>query len=460
MAAGIAIIAVIIIEIVVRPYLNSFVSHEVDWTLRALHKKNMNQHVVILGDSVGRGIFADWKFKKGSVVKLACNQATESAGQYFFLNRFLKNNKVPGAVIICNLSSSSGNLDQVLTENYIQRCFTRWDEIFDIFRVKMDPVFTVKMIAYKMLNTFKYRLHLQQRLAGFTNSNVYSGAIDNQNEVKTGHGLFQAIKEKLASMRHDESISLYYLKRMLKELNGYGVPLYYLPPPTMKSNDDLHRAVEDSLSLFKELGKQYADVHVLDDAYTSLPMSYFSDGVHLNELGVSKYQPSIQPQIDKILQEAERHKELMREDIYNKGTPLFKYSGEQTLRLLHPINDTYLNFQKKYLVVSTKSNDPALLLPAISGVKKKKNDHIAIKVSLNSESNTITRIYYSRKNDEFDQKNSVRSSVKPGFNTLFFMLPSDFREGNLRLDPGEAKGVYVLDSVEGKIIETSSVNYF
>jgi hypothetical protein len=459
MAAGIAIITVIVIEIVVRPYLNSFISHEVDWTLRALQKKNLNQDVVILGDSIGRGIFSDWKFKKGSVAKLACNQATETAGQYFFLQRFLENNRIPGAVIICDRSPVSGNLDQILTENYIQRCFTKWAEIFELFRVKLDPVFTVKMISYKMLNTFKYRLHLQQHLVGFTNSNVYSGAVDNEKKVKKPHGLFKVIKGKMEAMRH-ESISFYYLQRILKELNGYGVPLYYLPPPTMLSNDDYHRAVEGSLSLFKQLGKQYPDVHVLEGSYTRLPMSDFSDGVHLNEHGLAKYRPSIQSQVDKILQEAEKHKGFKREAVYNNGAALFKYSGKQTLSLFHPINDTSLNFQKNSLVLSTKSNDPALLLPAIEGIQKKKNDRIALKVSLNSESNTIARIYYSYKNNEFDQKHSVRAAVRHGLNTLFFMLPDDFREGNLRLDPGEAKGVYVLDSVEGRIIDGDNVVYF
>ncbi len=459
MAAGIAIIAVIAIEIVVRPYLNSFVSHEVDWTLRALQKKNMNQDVVILGDSVGRGIFADWKFKKGSVAKLACNQATETAGQFFFLKRFLENNKVPGAVIICDRSPSSGNLNQLLTENYIQRCFTKWDEIFELFKVKLDPVFTVKMISYNIFNTFKYRLHLQQLLVGFANSNVYSGVPDNQNQVKKMYGIFDVIKEKIESNRH-ESISQYYLNRILKELTRYGVSLYYLPPPTMELNNDFHRAVENSMSLFKQLGNQYPDLHVLEGVYIRLPSSYFSDGVHLNEYGVAKYRLLIQPQVYKILEEAERHKILKREAMYNNGTPIFQYTDKKTLSLFQPINDTSLNFQNNSLVLSTQSNDPALLLPAITGIKKKKNDRIALKVCLNSQSNTVARIYYSWKNNEFDQKHSVRSAVKPGMNTLFFLLPNDFQVGNLRLDPGEAKGVYVLDSVEGRIIEANGVIYF
>jgi hypothetical protein len=113
--------------------------------------------------------------RTGKIANLACNQATETAGQYFFLKRYLKKNRMPRAVISCDRTPLDGNLRQNLTENYIQRCFTHWSEIIELALIKRDPEFTVKMIAYKMLSTYTYRLHLQKIILGTTNSNIYSG---------------------------------------------------------------------------------------------------------------------------------------------------------------------------------------------------------------------------------------------------------------------------------------------
>lgn len=458
-AAGIAVIAIVVTELLTGPYVRSFESHEVDATLKYLEKSDRNHSVVLLGDSVGRGVFADWKFKRGAIAKLACNQATETAGQYFFLKRYLENNKVPGAVIVCDRSPGIGDLKQSLTENYIQRCFTRWTEILGLFQAKLNPVFTVKMVAYRSLATFKNRLHLQRLLTGFTNSDVYSGAVSDISTVKAGYGLFDVVENALDTGR-GESVSLRYLKRMMTELEGYGVPLYYLPPPTSEATDESHRQVLDSLTMLRKLGRQFGGLHVLEDTYIRLPKDYFSDEVHLNEQGLTAYRPAIQPLIDGILEEAIRHQKEMRSHAFARGGHFFQYLREGELRLIRPTGGTASSLHGNTLLLSATTNDPAVLLPERVGVEKNMDERIGVRVDLGSDFSTIARLYYAAGNEVFEQRRSVRAKVEPGRNSIFFLLPSDFQGEKLRFDPGEVAGQYTLHAIEGKIIRGKDDSYF
>ena len=458
-AAGIAVTTIVVIELLTGPYVRSFESHEVDATLKYLEKSDRNHSVVLLGDSVGRGVFADWKFKRGAIAKLACNQATETAGQYFFLKRYLENNKVPGAVIVCDRSPGIGDLKQSLTENYIQRCFTRWSEILGLFQAKLDPVFTVKMVFYKSLATFKNRLHLQQLLTGFTNSDVYSGVVSDISTVKAGYGLFGVIEDALETGR-GESVSQRYLKMMMTELESYGVPLYYLPPPTSEATDDSNKQVLDSLTMLRELGLQFGGLHVLEDAYIRLPKSHFSDEVHLNEQGLTSYRPAIHPLIDEILEEAIHRQKEMRSHAFTRGGQFFQYIKEEELRLIRPTGGTTSSLHGNMLLLSATTNDPAVLLPERAGVKKIMDERIGVRVDVESDFSTIARLYYADGNEAFEQGRSVRAKIEPGRNSVYFLLPSDFQGEKLRFDPGEVAGQYTVHAIEGKIVRADDDCYF
>lgn len=451
-------IAVVVIELLAGPWVRSFDSHEVDVTLRILQKKDLNRNVVLLGDSVGRGIFADWKIAGGSIARLACNQATETAGQYFFLKRYLENNRMPGAVIICDRTPGKGDLNQALTENYVQRCFTRWREILGLFRVKLDPVFTAKMVAYKLLATFRNRLHLQRYLLGFSNSDVYSGIAPDAGTVGGGYGLFDVAGDAMRALR-DEPVSRYYLRRMLEELDGYGVPVHYLPPPTTQAEGGSHRLVKESLVMFRDLGRQFNGLQVAEDIYVRLPKSHFSDEVHLNDQGLAAYRPAVQALVDGIVQEAVRRQGEMVEAAFARGTPLFSYTDGKHLRMLRPVG-TAAAVQGEALLLSAATKDPAVLLPVLAGVDKHRQARVAVRVRMESESRTVARLYYAAGDEDFAQQRSLRAKAEPGLNQVSFLLPDDFRGGKLRFDPGEAEGRYVLHAVEGRIIPAGDTVYF
>lgn len=448
-----ALAMIIVIELLLYPYLtHNFISHEVDWTLRQLEKKNNNQPVVILGDSVGHGIFDGWKFHNGNVASLACNQATETAGQYFFLKRFLENNSAPGVVVSCDRTPLSGNLNQNLTENYIQRCFTRWSEIVELLTVKMDPVFTVKMLAYKFFATFKYRLHLQKKIVGFTNSDIYSGVTQQTASSSSDYGLIKVISGFIESFRQ-ESISHYFFQKMIRELDTMNVPILYLPPPSRLDKEDVHRLIQSSENRMEELSKKHSNLSIISDQYHRLPEKYFGDDVHLNQEGLDAYRPLLQQTMEGILSDAVHRQQDMILRSFNTGRTLIAIDGFGGKNTLEPLNDAVITFADGRQIVESIGKDPALLLPLSLNIAKKRNERIVIGVTLASSARTTAKLYFSRKTDNrFTESDSVKQPVGIGRNSLFFVLPEEIHGGNLRFDPGECSGTFILEELAAKVV--------
>jgi hypothetical protein len=451
------LVFIVAIELFLHPYLTKkYFSHEVDQTLQYLERPNRNQPIVIIGDSVGYGIFGGWSFSNGSVANLACNQATETAGQYFFLKRFLNKNKAPGAVISCDRTPLSGNLEQNLTENYVQRVFTDWSEICDLMFVKLDPVFTVKMIAYKFFSAFKYRLHLQKLIAGFTNSDIYSGVTGSSNSTDQDYGLISVLSKFKERLR-TESISSQYFKKILNELEKIDIPLYFLPPPSSVANGDTHKLIHDSIGSMDILKGNSINVHILKDQYKRLPKEYFSDQVHLNQEGLDVYRSPLKTVMEKIISESIRKQEDSLSRSFSFGQPIFTISafdGNTQLRPLHDIQ--FEEIQGKQTLRST-GKDPAFLLPEISGLKKRKKDRVMIGILLESTETTRAQLYYTLdKKTPFSERHSIKQNVHAGLNTLYFVLPEDFSEGKLRFDPGNCEGTFTLEQLEAKIVAAKS----
>lgn len=458
-AAAAAILTIVAIELLAGPWVRTYRSHEVDHTLHALQKTNWNRNVVLLGDSVGRGIFEGWQPGRGAIAMLACNQATETVGQYFFLKRYLAGNRLPGAVVICDRTPGSGDLNQTLTENYVQRCFTRWGEIFGLLAAKLDPVFTTKMIAYKMLATFKNRLHLQRRLVGFTNSDIYSGVAPDTGSVKAGYGIFALVGDQLKALRGQPASRLYLL-RMLEEMEALGVPVYYLPPPASESQQSSHPLVRESLAMLRELSRRYRGLHVLEDAYVRLPGSYFSDEVHLNATGLAAYRPAVLPYIEKIVREAAQRQGRQRASAFGRGRLLFAFGDGRETVSIRPLAGTDLAMTGRGLQVTSGTGDPALLLPEIGGDGAAAHELLAVRVEMECSVSTVARLYYADGTDDFAQQRSLRARVEPGVHSLFFLLPKDFQAGRLRLDPGEVAGRYLLHAVEVRVVPAGSAIFF
>jgi len=257
--------------------------HEVDKLLYHLQtEKNGQADYIVLGDSVGRQISTKAPYlQNNKYAVMATNQAITMTGQYFIAQRYLHYNKAPRGIILLT-ASTFGDLDRDLSDNYIQRTFTDFSEILEIFLLKRDPVFTAKMLAYRWLPSFKYRLSLQKRWAGYTNAESLTGVpYNNKNSGASGYSLLRLMKPYLEK----ENIPRHHFTALLKLLNERHIPLFFLVPAINDSDPELYREHENlSRKLFPELQKRYPNFHYEDVHF--LQSRYYGDGMHFNEAGL------------------------------------------------------------------------------------------------------------------------------------------------------------------------------
>lgn len=284
LAMLLAFFTVILIEIMQRVELPEIASyHEVDTLLYQLERQRIHADYMLLGDSVGRQLFQHTPdLQNEKYAMLATNQAVTMTGQYFIAKRYLQQNKRPRAVILLT-SSHFGDLDRELTDNYIQRTFTHFSEIIEIFTLKKDPVFTAKMLAYRWLPSFKYRLSLQKRWAGYTNAETFTGIpYDNGDSGAARYSLLRILKPYVEK----ENIPRHHFESLLAILDISRIPMFYLIPAINERNMASFRESNDLLGrIFPELKKTRPLFHFDDDARL-LRAEYFGDGTHFNEAGL------------------------------------------------------------------------------------------------------------------------------------------------------------------------------
>ncbi len=283
-----ALIAVIAVENKLQSKLPGAASyHEVDELLYHLQAKKIDAAYMLLGDSVGRQLFMNTPHLQGpKFAMLATNQAITMTGQYFIARRYLSRNEVPRAVVLYTTNNFHSGLDSALSDNYIQRTFTDFSEILEVFRLKRDPVFTAKTLAYRLLPSFKYRLYLQKQWVGYANAESYTGiAYADRGKGEADYSLLKVLKfniqEKnipqqhfisLLAVAHDLHIPLFFLSPAINEHGKYGMVLH-------KQYSNLCER------LFPDLQKIYPHFYYGKQARL-LSREYFVDGSHFNEVGL------------------------------------------------------------------------------------------------------------------------------------------------------------------------------
>ena len=233
-----AIFGVFLIEYFSHGYLHkTFFNHEVDAALHRVDTNTFDADYLLIGDSVGRQLLQQFNGDKRYAV-LATNQAIETTGQFFFVRRYIENNRKPQAVVFVALPFFYRNLNQNFTENFVLRTFNRTDEILDVFTVTYDPANLAKMFSYKFLPTFKFRLRIQESLVGFTNSDIYSGVdMSKPKQSQSPTSLTSAIHNSLIRKTlPPEKSSYVHFQNMLAYLDEKDIPFWYIPAPQKKSN--------------------------------------------------------------------------------------------------------------------------------------------------------------------------------------------------------------------------------
>jgi len=281
-----------------------FSNHEVDRILHTVDSKRFDAPVVLTGDSVGRQLFETKRLAPEKYACLACSQAVEMAGQYYLIRRYLANNSSPHAVIYLGHPPFGYSLGLVLTENYVQRCFTHWREILGLAVAKRSITFGLRMVLYKLLPSYKYRLHLQEKLTGISRAQM-RGGIGNQRRITQGlsrHGLFRLSLAYLENQR-EMPISDEYFHRLLLLLESRDIHLYYIPPPISSSRHEVWKTafLPRFTERMKQLERQHRNFHFMQDLLLVYPDTHFCDPAHLFPNRIPGVRAEIQPFLGDVL---------------------------------------------------------------------------------------------------------------------------------------------------------------
>lgn len=282
-----------------KKYDAEFFSHEVDRVLYRLKENKFDADFILIGDSVGLQLARQYS-RDPEFTVLATNQATEMTGQYFLIKRYIEKNPAPKAVIFASRPFLDYNLEQVYTENFVLRTFTRFSEILSVFLAKHDFSMIAKMTVYKILFSYKHRLRIQKKIIGFTNADIYLGVDIESQGIDYSRYSFLQILDK---MKKTENVALYHFKDLVSFLNKKNVDFYYIPIPIeeQKEGSSLIRNYNELFfDYFPSIKKKYPHFHYLDEI-TEYPKKLFVDHVHFNEAGLTLANPYMSRVVDSVI---------------------------------------------------------------------------------------------------------------------------------------------------------------
>lgn len=233
------LVLVVLLELVAARTLPSKqFNHLVDRILFELRTRPCAAEVLILGDSVGRQISLGLARAVPDRIKtFASNASLETVGQYFLFRRYLERNPPPRDLVLILVNPLAGNLDQVFTQNYIQRCFIQWSEIGDLAVNYRSPKFSAVMLGYKLLPSLRYRNYFQD-LVGVSRIGRSAGEPAEptvpQLQPKTrSEGLDRLFAKGFS--RNATTISEVYFRKMLRLAAERGVRVVFIPTPLPES---------------------------------------------------------------------------------------------------------------------------------------------------------------------------------------------------------------------------------
>lgn len=281
-------VAFIAIELALdRPLSHRFFSHTVDEMVFDIRHKSYSARVLVLGDSVGRQVAYVASRRDTNIVNMASNGGMEMAGHYFLLRRFLERNPPPQFVVFLMRDPLSGNLRSIYTENYLQRCFGRPHEIAGMAWRRRSLPFAITCAAYRS-PSFRYRLQLQSTLSPIPGAQAASGFREDQTAKRQETLACRPLLTRLADRlfpRHDETVSVSYMRDALELAKSNGIRCLYIPTPLSqekyeeKTTSTKYGRLAAGLQAFKAGFPDNFD-YTLD--ILQLPPAYFSDTTHLH----------------------------------------------------------------------------------------------------------------------------------------------------------------------------------
>lgn len=304
-AGFLALVLILMIEgLREKPLSAKHQSHEVDRLIRSLNTKNFSAPVLLMGDSVAGNVFKAFHGQSERFDVFSSNQAIEATGQYFILRRYLEQNPAPEVIAYMAGLPFYGDLDQIYTENFVQRVFTNWREIGWMSAHKLDPAFLLKSLAYKFSPTFRFRLQLQTEILGEPQTDIYAGTGFTSATVSPApqYSLSRLLAESWQKIR-GQTASERSWQRILDLCAAHRIAFHFFPTPTQPTDGGI-RQTRKTLQAVQQRSENLNFIHIREDYAMTLPANHFRDGSHLNDKGQDALQPYRQKMENALLREA------------------------------------------------------------------------------------------------------------------------------------------------------------
>ena len=283
------ILFVVLVEVIAVLRLPSRMSnHEVDDTLAEITSKTSPAEVVLLGDSVGRQFFRPYKGDP-RFAALATNEAIETAGNYYMLERYLRTHPAPRTIVYMgNPLTLRKNLDpEQLTENYVQRVFTRWNEIAELAVARRSPALASSRSAMPSSRPRSSGLVCKRCSAGRTtpgHSRPPHGPRETTRSRGQPHGLFEILHAYLMK-RRTQPIAEEYFSRIVDLAESKHARVVFVPRPlSEKRARDFAPLMPAASEVLRTLARERPNFEFRERATRTYPDSWFFDGVvHLRD---------------------------------------------------------------------------------------------------------------------------------------------------------------------------------
>lgn len=261
--------------------------HEVDYLVKKvipnLYEKNYD--TLIIGDSLAHNAFSNILLHK-NILDLTSNQAISLAGNYFILQRYLENNKIPKKIFLfCIPGFLHNDLNQIYTYRYFETVFNRHQEIKEIKEIKpnlyndkfnIDKYFESRKNA---INLGGYKPPRRIVIANIEENDLEK--VENYTNTKIKNRILQYKQQKDIV----EDIPLIYINKIVELCKKNNINFSIVIEPMPKEYDKIYKSSKWHMFLQENKRINYFNIN---DFYTFNTYFFKHDGIHVSG-DVSQY---------------------------------------------------------------------------------------------------------------------------------------------------------------------------
>ena len=273
-------VTVLLLEVNYRFY--TYNRHYVDYLVNDFipNLKNKEYETILLGDSLAKNSFSTLNIHQ-NILDLTSNQAISMAGNYYLLERYIKNNKVPKKIYLFFIPEFlQNNLDQNTTYLYFETVFNKENEINEIMSIKPN--------LFK--NNFNINKYFESRKKSIMFLNHYTPKkrlnyeeIDESSLIKKVDFINKKISSRIAksnNYRHVmKDIPKIYLKRIIDFCKNNNIEFTVIIEPIPSEINNIFKESDWN----KYLKDQNIGFYNINNIYNFNSYFFRRDGIHIDK---------------------------------------------------------------------------------------------------------------------------------------------------------------------------------